>query len=139
MRAEITRTKGEAEARAKFLVDNEEALGVKRRAAVFKTPGALADLEFVKNLNPDVSIRVLHSGEGTLWTDMRGASSRWRGRCRTAPRTRTRRCAARTACFCRCPVNLPQKSSCITLFSSLFLPSGIMHCALSSVLLYQRL
>ena len=74
VRAEITRTKGEAEARAKFLVDNEEALGVKRRAAVFKTPGALADLEFVKNLNPDVSIRVLHSGEGTLWTDMKGAS-----------------------------------------------------------------
>ena len=74
VRAEITRTKGEAEARAKFLVDNEEALGVKRRAAVFKTPGTLADMEFVKNLNPDVSIRVLHAGEGTLWTDMKGAS-----------------------------------------------------------------
>jgi uncharacterized membrane protein YqiK len=74
IRAEITRTKGEADARAKFLVDNEEALGVKRRAAVFKSPGTLADLEFVKNLNPEVSIRVLHAGEGTLWTDMKGAS-----------------------------------------------------------------
>ena len=74
IRAEITRTKGEADARAKFLVDNEEALGVKRRAAVFKSPGMLADLEFVKNLNPEVSIRVLHAGEGTLWTDMKGAS-----------------------------------------------------------------
>ena len=74
VRAEITRTKGEAEAKAKFLVANEEALGAKRRAAVFKTPGTLADLDFVKNLNPEVSIRVLHAGEGTLWTDMKGAS-----------------------------------------------------------------
>ena len=74
MRAEITRTKGEAEATAKFLVENEEALGAKRRAEAFKTPGTLADLEFVKNLNPEVSIRVLHSGEGTLWTDLKGAS-----------------------------------------------------------------
>lgn len=74
IRAEITRTKGEAEANAKFLVENEEALGVKRRAAVFKAPGTLADLEFVKNLNPEVSIRVLHAGEGTLWTDLKGAS-----------------------------------------------------------------
>ena len=74
VRAEITRTKGEAEARAKFLVENEEALGAKRRAAVFKTPGTLADLEFVRNLNPEVAIRVLHAGEGTLWTDMKGAS-----------------------------------------------------------------
>ena len=74
VRAEITRTKGEAEANAKFLVENEEALGAKRRAAVFKTPGKLADLEFVKNLNPEVSIRVLHAGEGTLWTDLKGAA-----------------------------------------------------------------
>ena len=74
VRAEITRTKGEAEANAKFLVENEEALGAKRRAAVFKKPGTLADLEFVKNLNPEVAIRVLHSGEGTLWTDLKGAA-----------------------------------------------------------------
>lgn len=74
IRAEITRTKGEAEANAKFLVENEEALGVKRRASVFKSPATLADLEFVKNLNPEVSIRVLHAGEGTLWTDLKGAS-----------------------------------------------------------------
>ena len=74
VRAEITRTDGEASAKAKFLVDNEEALGVKRRAEVFKTPGTLADLEFVKNLNPDVSIRVLHAGEGTLWTDLKDAA-----------------------------------------------------------------
>ena len=74
VRAEITRTKGEAEANAKFLVENEEALGAKRRASAFQTPGTLADMEFVKSLNPDVSIRVLHSGEGTMWTDLKGAA-----------------------------------------------------------------
>ena len=74
LRAEIVRVSGEAEAQAKFLVANEKALGVKRRAEVFTAPATLADLQFVESLGPDFSIRVLHSGEGTLWTDMKGAS-----------------------------------------------------------------
>ena len=74
IRAEITRVKGEAEAQAEFLVENEQALGVKRKAQIFKNPATLADLQFVENLNPDVGIRVLHAGEGTLWTDLKGAS-----------------------------------------------------------------
>ena len=45
--------------------------GVKRRADVFDKPSALADLRFVESLGPDFSIRVLHSGEGTLWTDLK--------------------------------------------------------------------
>lgn len=72
IRAEITKVKGEAEARAKFLVENEEAVGVKRKADVFKSPATLADLQFVEFLNPELSIRVLHAGEGTLWTDLKG-------------------------------------------------------------------
>ena len=74
LRAEIVRTRGEAEAKAKFLVENERALGVKRRAEVFKEPGTLADLQFVESLGPDLSIRVLHAGEGTLWTDLKGSA-----------------------------------------------------------------
>ena len=74
LRAEIVRVAGEAEAQAKFLVENEKALGVKRRSEVFTAPSTLADLQFVESLGPDFSIRVLHSGEGTLWTDMKGAS-----------------------------------------------------------------
>jgi len=74
IRAEIVRTKGEAEAKAKFLVDNEVALGEKRRADVFKDAGTLADLQFVESLSPNLSIRVLHTGEGTLWTDLKGSS-----------------------------------------------------------------
>ena len=74
IRAEIVRIAGEAEAQAKFLVENEKALGAKRRAEVFKTPATLADLQFVESLGPDLSIRVLHAGEGTLWTDLKGSS-----------------------------------------------------------------
>ena len=74
LRAEIVRVSGEAEAQAKFLVANEKALGVKRRAEVFTAPATLADLQFAESLGPDFSIRVLHSGEGTLWTDMKGSS-----------------------------------------------------------------
>ena len=74
LRAEIARVKGETEAKAKFLVENERALGVKRRAEVFKDASTLADLKFVESLGPDFSIRVLHSGKGTLWTDLKGQS-----------------------------------------------------------------
>ena len=74
IQAKITETRGSAEVKAKFLVENEEALGIKRRASAFKDPSLWADLVFADALNPAVNIRVIHSGEGTLWTDMKGAS-----------------------------------------------------------------
>ena len=74
LKAEIVRTQGEAEAKAKFLVENERAIGAKRKADVFASPSSLADLKFVESLSPDISIRVLHSGEGTLWTDLKNPS-----------------------------------------------------------------
>jgi len=74
IQAKITETRGEAEVKAKFVVENEEALGLKRRASAFKDPSLWADLTFADALNPDVRIRVIHAGEGTLWTDLKGAS-----------------------------------------------------------------
>ena len=74
IQAKITETRGSAEVKAKFLVENEEALGIKRRASAFKDPSLWADLTFADALNPAVNIRVIHSGEGTLWTDLKGAS-----------------------------------------------------------------
>ena len=71
IKADIVRSQGEAEAKAKFLVENERALGAKRRAEVFAAPSSLADLQFVESLSKDLSIHILHSGEGTLWTDMK--------------------------------------------------------------------
>ena len=41
------------------------------RAAVFKNPSTLAELTFVTSLNPNLGIRILHAGEGTLWTDLK--------------------------------------------------------------------
>ncbi len=70
IQAEITRVSGEAEVQAEFVVSNEEALGRKMRADVFSNPSALAELRFVETLNPDVGIRIIHAGEGTLWTDL---------------------------------------------------------------------
>ena len=74
IQAKIVETRGEAEVKAKFVVENEEAIGVKRRASAFKDPSLWADLTFADALNPAVNIRVIHAGEGTLWTDLKGAS-----------------------------------------------------------------
>lgn len=72
--AKTTQTLGEAQVKADFLVSNEEALGIRRRAEVFKQPATLADLTFVERLNPNLSIRLIHAGEGTLWTDLKAPS-----------------------------------------------------------------
>ncbi|MBQ1568407.1 MAG: hypothetical protein IIZ70_00735 [Kiritimatiellae bacterium] len=74
IQAKITETRGSAEVQAKFAVENEEALGIKRRASAFKDPSLWADLTLADSLNPKLGIRVLHSGEGTLWTDVKGAT-----------------------------------------------------------------
>ena len=71
--AQTTRTLGEAQVQADFLVSNEEALGIRRRAAVFKDPATLADLSLVEALNANLDLRLIHAGEGTLWTDLKSA------------------------------------------------------------------
>lgn len=72
MQAQITQVQGEAKVQAGFVVDNERALGEKLRVAVFKDSSTLADLTFVDKLNEGLSIKILHAGPGTLWTDMKG-------------------------------------------------------------------
>jgi hypothetical protein len=71
VQAQITQVQGEAKAQSEFLVQNEKALGEKLRAAVFQNPATLADLTFADKLNPAVGIRIIHAGEGTLWTDLK--------------------------------------------------------------------
>ena len=72
--AKIIRTRGGAEVKAKFAVENEKALGERRRAKVFKDSSTLADLVFAENMATNLEIRVIHAGEGTLWTDLKGAA-----------------------------------------------------------------
>jgi len=71
VQAQITQVQGEAKITSEFLVSNEKARGEQMRAAVFATPATLADLTFVDKLNPSVGIRIIHAGEGTLWTDLK--------------------------------------------------------------------
>jgi len=74
IQAKITETRGEASVKAKFAVENEEAQGLKRRASAFADTSHWADLVFAESLNTNLSIRVIHAGEGTLWTDLKGSS-----------------------------------------------------------------
>lgn len=71
VQAQITQVQGEAKVKSEFVVANEKALGEKLRAAVFKDPATLADLTFADKLNPGIGIRIIHAGEGTLWTDLK--------------------------------------------------------------------
>jgi len=74
VQAQITQVQGEAKVKAEFVVSNEKALGEKLRAGVFKDTATLADLIFADKLNPGVGIRILHAGDGTLWTDLKNLS-----------------------------------------------------------------
>ncbi len=71
VQAQITLVQGEAKVKAEFMVSNEKALGDQLRSGVFKNPATLADLTFVDKLNPSLGIRIIHAGEGTLWTDLK--------------------------------------------------------------------
>ena len=71
VQAQITQVQGEAKVKSEFVVANEKARGEQLRAAVFQNPATLADLTFADKLNPSVGIRIIHAGEGTLWTDLK--------------------------------------------------------------------
>lgn len=71
VQASITQVQGEAKVKSEFIVANEKALGEQLRAGVFKDPATLAELTFVDKLNPALGIRIIHAGEGTLWTDLK--------------------------------------------------------------------
>ncbi|MDX9793536.1 MAG: SPFH domain-containing protein [Kiritimatiellia bacterium] len=71
VQAQITQVQGEAKVKTEYTVANEKALGEQMRAGVFKNSATLAELTFVEALNPEAGIRIIHAGEGTLWTDLK--------------------------------------------------------------------
>ena len=73
MRAEKTRTLGQASAQVVNLVDGEKALGFELKTKAFRDPQAYALWSFASSLNKDVKINILHAGPGTLWTDLEKA------------------------------------------------------------------
>lgn len=69
--ADKIRVLGQARASALQKVDGERANGLKLKTGVFNDPVAYADWRFAETLNPEVKLNIIHTGEGTLWTDLK--------------------------------------------------------------------
>ncbi|CAK0751660.1 putative Band 7 protein [Gammaproteobacteria bacterium] len=74
LRAERTRKLGEAKAQVVTLVEGAKAAGLGVRMAAFQDPAAYTLWTFANSLSDDLSVRVLHAGQGTLWTDIEKSS-----------------------------------------------------------------
>ena len=72
--AKSNQLRGETEVKAQFLRENETALGTQMKAESLGAMGMMADLMLVENLNPQLSINIIHAGDGTLWTDLKNAA-----------------------------------------------------------------
>ena len=57
------------------LAGGEKAAGLQLKAKAFGDPTAFALWELARALNPDMQIRVIHAGTGTLWTDLEKAGA----------------------------------------------------------------
>jgi len=73
IRANRVRTLAQAEATATKMVEGEKANGLLLKAQAFGDPQAFSLWEFALNLNPAITFNVLHTGPGTLWTDLQKA------------------------------------------------------------------
>ena len=73
LRAEKVKKLGKAQAEKTQMVEGEKAKGYQMKATALGDPQAYTLAELANNLNPDIRINILHSGEGTLWTDLQGA------------------------------------------------------------------
>lgn len=65
---------GQAQAEAVRRVEGEQARGYQLRVAAFGDPMAFSWWTFASQLSPTLRVHVIHAGEGTLWTDLRGAT-----------------------------------------------------------------
>ncbi|MEI6516021.1 MAG: SPFH domain-containing protein [bacterium] len=74
VRANKTRTLGKAAADAMKLVESERARGSQMKTQAFGDPSAYSLYEFAGSLRHDLNINILHSGQGTLWTDLEKAN-----------------------------------------------------------------
>ena len=73
VRANTTEKLGKAKADVIRMVEGEKANGFFYKIEAVKDPAAFNLYQFAETLNPNVQIQILHSGEGTLWTDLKGA------------------------------------------------------------------
>jgi hypothetical protein len=74
VRALKTTTLGEAETQVIAMVEGEKAIGYQMKIKAFGDPVAYNLWTFANALNDEVKINILHSGAGTLWTDLQKAT-----------------------------------------------------------------
>ena len=70
IRAERARTLGEAQAQLVRLIEGEKAAGLALKSTALGDTKAYSLWEFATNLNDKMRVKILHAGDGTLWTDM---------------------------------------------------------------------
>lgn len=70
--ARSIRLRGESAVKVDFAKQNELAAGALLKSQVLGKPGIMAELRLVESLNPQIETRIIHAGEGTLWTDLKG-------------------------------------------------------------------
>jgi len=68
--ATITKNLGKAKADIVKMVEGEKANGYQMKVKAVKDPSAYAWITFAENMNPELNIKILHAGDGTLWTDI---------------------------------------------------------------------
>jgi regulator of protease activity HflC (stomatin/prohibitin superfamily) len=73
VRAEKTMKLGKAQADVMRLVEGEKANGFQLKIKAFGDPVAYNLATFADSLNDEIKINILHSGPGTLWTDLQKA------------------------------------------------------------------
>ena len=71
IQADITRTLGEAKAKIITLVDGEKAKGFQLKVQAMQDAEAYTWVNFAERLNPELSLQLIHAGQGTLWTDLK--------------------------------------------------------------------
>ncbi|KOR33196.1 hypothetical protein TI05_02560 [Achromatium sp. WMS3] len=68
--AEKVRILGQAQANVVQLVEGEKAAGLTLKSMALGDPQAYTLWEFATSLNNDVTVNIIHAGDGTMWTDM---------------------------------------------------------------------
>ncbi|MBN2713268.1 MAG: hypothetical protein JXR97_12680 [Planctomycetes bacterium] len=73
--AETARILGQAQASAIQLVEGEKVKGIQMKTAAYNDYMAYTLTEFARSLNPKVGVNIIHSGAGTLWTDLKNTGT----------------------------------------------------------------
>lgn len=69
--ARTNQVTGEAQVKAKYLVENEAAKGELLKAKALGDTALMGQLHMIDKLSPNVETQVIYAGEGTLWTDLK--------------------------------------------------------------------